>query len=202
MFFFEKSIDRVFTTTIMVSVGQNLFTNQNNVKRMITITWPSASGKTSLWEELIKLWWKTLYNYTTRPMRNDSELDSYIFLTDKQYEEKLNRGEFSEHIEYGEYQYAMSSLVPEGNVFAIVTPDGREQFFRIWERLWIDELTSFFITIDEELRRSRLIERGDSEQEIERRMNDWFEPTEECILINWETDSDELARVINENIWA
>lgn len=169
------------------------------MRRFLTITWNSWSWKSSLWLELEKKWWKTLYNYTTRKPRSDEELDTYIFLTDKQFEIKRRNWDFIETIEYNWNKYAFSSIIPEWNIYVIVTPEWRTQLrdlFNDW-KLWVDKFDSIFLSLDSKLQRSRLEKRWDSEDDIVKRLEYDFQPTSNCAIYNWADDTIELAKEIH-----
>jgi guanylate kinase len=60
----------------------------------------SASGKTTLQEELLKRDWNRPYNFTTRKPRSEEELDEYVFITKEQFFEKMEKGDFLENTNY------------------------------------------------------------------------------------------------------
>lgn len=170
----------------------------------ITITWNSCAGKTCIAEELVKRGWKLLYNYTTRPPRDDKELDSYIFLTDKQYEDKKALWHFADSVEYQGWKYAMSNIMPEWNIVAVVTPHWREQFQLLWEEgtLFKNSFNSFFVSIDKKTQKKRLENRKTHTQaEIKKRLDDSFEPTSSCHILNGKDDSVLLADEIENILW-
>ena len=169
----------------------------------ITITGDSCSWKSSLWEELIKRNWKSPYNYTTRPPRDDSELDSYVFISEALYKEKKDRGEFAVVTSQYGYNYAMSKIMPEGNVFVIIDESGRDSYRESWENweMFVKSFASFFLSIDEALQKLRLEKRNEDEETINKRLATSFSPTASCLILNWADTVEETADIIEESLW-
>jgi len=70
---------------------------------LLVITGPSGSGKDTVMNRLINdLGLKRIVTYTSRPKR-EGEIEGvdYNFLSKEEFEGKIKKGEFLEHVEYG-----------------------------------------------------------------------------------------------------
>ena len=85
--------------------------------------------------------------------------------------------------------------MPKGDSFAIVDEKGRADILEK-ELSLSHQIKTVFIDIDESVRKQRLIDRGSSAE----RLKDDFQPTTTCLLVNGETDSDEMARDLIESL--
>lgn len=172
------------------------------MKRLVLITGVSASWKTTLWEELLRRWWNTVINFTTRPPRNKDEVDDYVFLTKEQFLFKISKWDFLEHVIYNWNFYWISRCIPKWNTFAIVEPEGRRQILECYNDGIIDwKLDTYFLDITPELQKERLTKRWDASEDIKKREKDFigFQPTDNCEILNWEEDANILADIIEGN---
>lgn len=186
------------------------------MRRIVLITWVSASGKTNLQKELFRKWWVWPLNFTTRQPRDEEafkvdsewdfiskELDEYIFLNRHTFARKLANWDFIESTQYWWNLYWIgktSVLEWEKNLVLIVDPVGRAQIMEALQRLWYAYET-YYLYIDKETQSKRLENRWDNTEEIRKRNKDfeWFHPTNKCIRLNWALSSSELANIIDSN---
>lgn len=188
------------------------------MNRLVIITWASASGKTTLQNELLNRWWVRPINFTTRDPRTPEaeselnsdnatgedftaeELDEYIFLTDEQFHLKLKKWDFLEHTNYNWNWYGVSKVLPSGSVCIVLDPVWRSQVLEKIARERLDyEVTTVFLDISKELQTERLAKRWDSKEEIAKRLEDfkWFHPTRNCLVLDWGIESSKLADIID-----
>lgn len=166
--------------------------------RIITITWVSWSWKTTLQNELLKLWWKTTCNFTTRKPRNKEDLNNYIFINKTKYDYKVRNWEFMEHMVYNWHWYWMSKdYDKDSNLVMILTPAWREIIREYFANLDIS-IESYFIDLPEEEQKTRMINRWDNEIDIERRKKDYkfFFPSVICRVLSWLRTAEELINLI------
>ncbi len=83
--------------------------------KLIVISAPSGCGKTTIAQEILKRHKNIEFSVsaTTRKKR-DNEIDGkdYFFLTKKQFEERITRGELAEYeIIYGDYYGSLKSVI-------------------------------------------------------------------------------------------
>jgi len=161
---------------------------ENKQTRLVIITWVSASGKTTLQDELLSRGWKRPINFTTRKPRSDDEMDEYLFLTEEQYFFKLRKWDFLEHTNYGWNWYGVWKALPEWeDVCVVLDPVGKTQVLEKIARENIDvKVDCFFLECSKELQKTRLEKRGDSAEEVEKRERDfkWMYPQNSDILVD------------------
>lgn len=164
---------------------------------MFVICGKSASGKDTLAKELIARGYKRVVTYTTRPPR-DGEIDGveYHFISNEQFQEKLENHEFAEYhvyyTEFGDWYYgsATNDYVDDPNLFIILTPSGVRM---IKEELdFCPHVIYLFANLAAIQRRLKL--RGDNPDEAKRRietdLNDFkgFETEADRIVYNNDDD--------------
>jgi len=157
--------------------------------KLLLITWVSASGKTTLQNELLERGWKRPINFTTRKPRSEREKDEYVFIDVKTFMKKFANGDFLEHTCFDGNYYWVSRYLPQGNVCIVLDPIGRAQVMEKMARAWL-EVTTLYINIPTEVQRQRLEERGCSVNELRARQKDyaWFDKTKFCMDADWEED--------------
>lgn len=169
--------------------------NKNNLRTMnlVIITWVSWSGKTTIQDAMLKQWWARPINFTTRNPRtnnaleiddewdyNSKELWEYIFITEDVFFKKLSNWDFIEHTNYNGNWYWISRCFPNNeNVCLVLDPIGREQVLEKLSREFEDiNLVCVYLDIPRETQEQRLKVRWDSQEEIDKRIEDfnWFCP--------------------------
>lgn len=142
---------------------------------IIVLVGESASGKTTLakkFEEEADF--SRVITYTTRPMREGEENGvDYHFISDKQFDEMNEKGQFIEHAEYRGWKYgtAIDSLF-EGNKIVVLTPAGARAMKRNWDKIFhrvTRQNKIIYIKVDRRSRLTKMLERGDDIEESYRR---------------------------------
>lgn len=133
---------------------------------MLILIGASASGKTEIAKLLIKKHgFEKLVTTTTRPMR-DGEVNGidYHFVTPDEFYAKKDNDEFFETVIYNENYYGTPKDCKKNNVL-IVDPIGANNIF-------MNSTGHMFIvlTTSEEVRRERMLARGDKLEAIESRL--------------------------------
>lgn len=83
-----------------------------NKTKLVCLVGPSASGKTTIADELIGSGlFVTARSTTTRPIRPEEPEDSYEFVTEELFRQYVANGDFVEHVQYGVYQYGLRKPV-------------------------------------------------------------------------------------------
>ena len=174
---------------------------------LIGLVGKSGVGKTAILREIEKLGYKRVVTDTTRPPREGEENGvDYFFESDAEFDEMLNEGEFIETTSYnvatGEtwrYGTTRGQLAEVGDKGVIIlNPDGLKAFREKGINIQI-----VLIESNEAVVLKRLIARGDTKEEIERRMeadDRDFEGISEIVdfSVYNESDSklDEIAKMI------
>lgn len=142
---------------------------------MLILIGKSASGKDTITNKLIKDYrFKKLITYTTRPMRKgEVEGVTYHYISDEDFLNKVNNGFFAEWKKYKTTQgvwYYGSAIEDyaksDNNTVIILTPDG----VRDIKKLGFKDIKIFYIFSDKDTIKKRLSIRGDSSDEVIRRM--------------------------------
>lgn len=159
---------------------------------IITLTWVSGSWKTTLQNALIeKHWFKKFINWTTRNPRDkkvyetnanwdftSDELQEYVFITKKQFEQKIRNWDFIEFTNSYWNYYWMTKPKEDidfnDNYCLILDPTWLSQFIRYFKLHWIP-FTTLFLDISEDLQEERLwFQRRESIKVIEERKKDFL----------------------------
>jgi len=126
---------------------------------MILLVGPSASGKTEVAKIL-----KTKYNIvkaitTTSRSPRVGEIDGvdYFFVSKEQFEELKNNNWFVETTFYNGNYYGCGKNQVKDDKCVIVDPNGLESFINLHN----PNLITFYLNTSENVRKSRMISRGD-----------------------------------------
>lgn len=139
---------------------------------LIIITGKTASGKDTIIAGLLQKYsdFKKVLTSTSRSIR-EGEVNGvdYNFLAEDKFRQKIDQGDFLEYVEYG------------GNFYGTEKSRIREDEDLIWKidpsmagkakQLFPDSI-SIYITVDDQVVLERLRERGLSEEDIAKRMQD------------------------------
>jgi len=156
------------------------------MEKCIVLVGNTASGKTTLSHYLESRGYRRILTYTTRPMRK-GEVNGvdYHFLSTEDFEKKLIDGFFAEftfyNAEFGSCYYgsAVEDYRAVGNTVIVVNPIGVISLTEPAYIVWLD--------IPEDIIISRALSRGDSEDEVRRRIRDdkiYFDNFEKFRLYN------------------
>lgn len=151
---------------------------------MITIlVGKSGSGKSSISKELQNNYgYERLITCTTRPKRNgETDGEDYYFLSNSEFQSKLDSDEFLESTKYcatfGSVSYGSlkeSYQKSDKNRVIVLNPDGVKALISykssVQTRNSIDNLRIIFLDVSDRTLRVRLFSRGDLPVEIERRL--------------------------------
>ncbi len=168
---------------------------------MLILIGASASGKTEIAKLLIKEYgFEKLVTTTTRPKRV-GEVDGvdYNFVTPDEFFELKENDAFFEWVIYNENYYGTPKKSKINNVL-IVDPIGANNIFK-----HSDGHMFILLETDEEIRRTRMGSRGDSLDDIEKRITHDRRHFKRDNLINVDYDIDtsnesieNLAKLIND----
>ena len=172
---------------------------------MLVLMGRSCTGKDTIAKGIEDLNFHRVVTYTTRPPR-ETEMDNvdYKFISDEEFDEKIEEGFFAEYREYntvnGVWKYGSSKESYSGDGLIILSPSGVKA---VLEKL--HNITVVLIDADDEVIKARQAARGDSHKEAERRfvqdiidfkgMEDY---ADFIIMNNGEFTPEEIAQVIVE----
>lgn len=143
---------------------------------MILLTGPSASGKTEIAKELFKLFGiKKVVTHTTRDMRVGEVQDvDYHFVSKEEFLKLKDEDAFVETTFYNNNYYGTSKKELGNDKVIVVDPKGKDSFLKLNNPNNI----FFYIEANAELRKARMIERGDNDDCIKQRLlrdESWFD---------------------------
>lgn len=133
---------------------------------------PSCSGKTTLQKELEQRGWERIISYTTRPMRpGETNHHSYHFISDEEFKDAFIDHELtavrSYHTAHGiwRYAFAWSDLNRAVDSVAVIDPKGYSEIHDD-----IEHPFGIYLDIPEDVRKIRMLMRGDEPVEAHRRL--------------------------------
>ena len=135
---------------------------------MLVLIGPSASGKTEVAKKLIMQYgMKKLITYTTRiPRPGEKDGVDYHFVSPEQFNAMKKAGEFIETTYYNHNYYGSRIKDVNINKVVVLDPNGLNLFNKTFGL----KIVSIFLETPEDIRIKRMRRRGDSEEEIKRRI--------------------------------
>jgi len=134
---------------------------------MIVLMGESASGKSTIENELVKLGYDKIISYTTRPGRSsENDGKDYHFLTEEAFEYNKQDGFFAEHVTYRGWHYGIAKDDCTNDAVVVVEPSGLRQLKKMKNL----NITSFYLKCTERERLIRMAKRGDEIMEIVKRI--------------------------------
>lgn len=137
---------------------------------MIVLSGPSASGKTEVAKRLMQEHGiKRVITATTRPMRK-GEVDGvdYYFVTPERFKSMIEEGLFVEYTNYnGNFYGSLKSEIADNKVIAI-EPNGMRAYISLKD----PHIVVFYLDVCEKVRRERMLQRGDSPENVEQRIKE------------------------------
>lgn len=121
----------------------------------------SGTGKSTIVNELIKLGYKSPDSYTTRPKRHEKET-GHTFITDEEYDKLEN---IVAHTVFNNHRYCVTKDMLDGCDLYIVDVAGVKTLKENY-----DNFKVIGLYLDEEECRNRMSARGDSDDNIESRL--------------------------------
>ena len=135
---------------------------------MLVIVGPSASGKTQIVQQLIKIYnMEKLVTYTTRPMRvGEVDGKDYHFISKDEFDKKLSENFFIESVCYNGNCYGTSRSDLSDNKVVILEPNGLKHYL-LEAR---NQIKVVFLKCSKEVLGIRMKIRGDKDEDIKKRL--------------------------------
>ncbi len=175
--------------------------------KVIVLSGITASGKTTVGGALEKLGYCRIITYTTRKPREDEVQDvSYHFISEEDFMKKKEQGFFAEWRSYdsasGKVFYGSAKEdYKKDHIFVILDPEGAKTV----KELFGKEAVIVYINTHYRIVQERLKKRGDSKEEIEKRLDsdlrlfDYFGYVSDIVLeIRRDVPPERLAKIIDE----
>ncbi len=135
---------------------------------MIILTGASASGKTEIALFLVRKYgFEKVITYTTRPMRIHEKQDvDYHFISQEEFLRKKEHHDFLETMSYHDYHYGTAYEDVQGKKVLVVDPVGANVYYEYLK----EKAVFFLIETKEEIRKKRMKDRKDKEEDINKRI--------------------------------
>lgn len=136
---------------------------------IIILVGPSGSGKDTIGDGLTKQGIPQLVSFTTRSIRVGEEHGVDYYFVDR---EDLGKLSIVESTEYSGNKYGLlrqevdKSLTKNKDVYFIANADGAQQV----KEMYPEEVIIFWLKVDLKTMRSRMVQRGDAEKDIQERI--------------------------------
>lgn len=136
--------------------------------RMIVLTGASASGKTVTALDLQKRHGLVKAITTTTREKRVGETDGveYFFVSKEEFLKRLKENKFVEHSLYNGNYYGCGVDQVSDNKIVVLDPNGLHAFLKLKDK----NVVSFLLIADENTRRSRMVSRGDKEENVKQRI--------------------------------
>ncbi len=171
---------------------------------MVILIGESGSGKTTILNELEKKGYKKAVNYTTRAKREEEKTESeYEFISKDEFNNMWDEGKLLQRAEFENEYYGISidSLRPEVACIQIASSIADVKNRAIELGFDNNKITSFYISVPAEIRTKRMLERGDSIDSIQKRIetdSEKFKNARE--VVDYVIENDILENAVNEII--
>jgi guanylate kinase len=172
--------------------------------KLIVVSGASGSGKTTIMRSIMD---NEITSFTTRPKRQGEVEDKdYIFITEQQFEYLLNNKGLIENTTYGGNHYGITreefdKKLAIGDAFFIADYNGMKQIKRLYENT-----ITIFIYCEKDTIQTNMRNRGDSEEQIHKRLSTYEQEVENMhyynnIVINIHGDLDSTIEDVKDIIF-
>ncbi len=135
---------------------------------------PGGAGKDTVLDKVVAKGLATrVVSYTTRPRRHgEVKGKAYHFVSREEFEAKLAAGDFIEHVTFNENYYGLpeqpfkESLAEGTDCIVVVESEGLKQLRALYGSM----VEAIYLFASESRLRARMIERGDLEATVDKRM--------------------------------
>lgn len=127
---------------------------------MLVLVGASASGKTDIAKILIEQYgYKKMVTTTSRkPRKGEENGVDYHFISKKVFENRMKKDRFLETVEYNNHYYGTPKKGATKDKVLIVEPEGANSIYNHE----IPDTVIFLLQTKEEIRKERMLERGDT----------------------------------------
>ena len=174
---------------------------------IIVIEGPSGAGKDSTINELIKQQpdkFEKIISLSTRSMREyEKQGNPYYFITDKEFENMVKIGDIFEWTSIHGTKRGMSEKYIKQilNKNKIALKDCNLVGVRaLQKKFGVENVLSIFLLATKEMTEFRLRKRGDSEKDINHRLNEYDEHMKEAQYYDYTTDGNLTVKETVDNI--
>lgn len=163
---------------------------------MLALIGPSGCGKTTIEQELIKRGYKRAISCTTRaPRKGEKHGLNYYYITEDKFKEDLEMGLMGEFTLYKGHYYGLPLCELADDAVVVVEPNGYRQL-KSNKKF---NVCGCYLYCDEDIRRKRMLDRGDEPTQVEERISndrEWFKNIEKEVEIIVDTTNKTINEVI------
>ena len=145
---------------------------------MLVLIGPSGSGKTTIEEELIKRGYKRAISCTTSyPRKGEKHALNYFFISEDKFKENIQKGLMGEFSSYKGHLYGLPISEIKNDAVAVLEPNG----YKTLKQKKNLSIYGCYLFCNEDVRRQRMLVRGDLPEQIEERIlfdREWFQGME------------------------
>lgn len=174
-----------------------------NKNKLYVVSGCSGSGKSSTMKSIME---NEIISFTTRsPRLNEINHKDYIFITEDEFQYLLHNDGLIEYTNYNGNYYGITreelyGKLEQGNAFSILDFYGMKQMKKLY-----DNCTTIFFFVEKEDAERRMRERGDSEENIHKRLSTHQEETENLLyydeVVNTsENNFEEVVQIVKDII--
>ncbi len=134
---------------------------------MLVLVGPSASGKSVIVKELVKNYGLEKFITCTTRNKRVGEVDGvdYYFFTEEEFAKLYSNNEFIETVYYNGNYYGTLKKEASDNKVVILEPQGLNNFLAV-----LDNIFAVYLQTDEAVLKERMLGRGDSILEVNKRL--------------------------------
>jgi guanylate kinase len=138
---------------------------------ILIISGKTASGKTAVVNELVKMGYEQIVTYTTRPPRKgEKDGITYNYISEDEFLKKVAEGFFAEYKSYdtvdGTWYYGSAIEDYTGDKVVILTPSGHD----VIKQMMSNKAFGIYLFANNKTLVNRLVNRKDKKAEAERRL--------------------------------
>lgn len=140
---------------------------------MIILIGESGSGKTTILNKLVERGFEKAINHTTRkPRKNEERNNEYKFVTKEEFNKMWDEGNLLQRAEFNGEYYGISTSSLKKNGVCISIVDSVNDIKQRAKELNIDnvKIITVYVNVNEKERIKRMQMRGDSQENIQRRL--------------------------------
>lgn len=157
--------------------------NKQNKTDLLLLVGVSGCGKSTVAETLCSLFdFQEIPSHTTRLKRTGEkdqyevsagEKPAYFFISEEEFLEKVNNGEFIENVKFGTAYYGVhkSNVLEGSRIVLVVEPEGAKQITKFYKNSETVNVTLVYLNISLETQIQRMLNRGDTKEMIDKRLS-------------------------------
>lgn len=176
----------------------------NKERKIVIIEGPSGAGKDSIFNALIERYpqyFSHVVSTTTRQMRiNETQGNPYNFVDDETFERMVQNGDIFEKTERHGTKRGMSQKSFDEILDLEKYPikDCDKYGLKALKKIYGDKIISIFLTVPKKEIEKRLKIRGDSPEDLKRRLNNYDEHIKQSKYYDHHVENLDFEKAVND----